>query len=193
MRTTSVGRVHPHIEARVVDPETGKIVPFGTQGELHVRGYSVMKYYWDNPEATKNAIDQDGWMKTGDIAVFRRDNVGPYCSIEGRIKDIIIRGGENIVPREIENYLYLHPSVKDVAIIGVPDAKYGEQVCACVILKTGKTLTQEELQAFCNNQIAHFKIPKYVLFMNEFPLTVSGKIQKFILRDWATQELGLKK
>ncbi|KAG2393548.1 hypothetical protein C9374_007079 [Naegleria lovaniensis] len=193
VRTTSVGRIHPHVEARVVDPETGAIVPFGTQGELHVRGYLVMKYYWDQPDATRKVIDKDGWMKTGDIAVFRKDEKGPYCSIEGRIKDIIIRGGENIVPREIENFLYLHPAIKDVAIVGVPDAKYGEQICACIILKRGQSLTQEELNDYCHNQIAHYKIPKYVMFMDEFPLTVTGKIQKFVLRDWAAEKLGLKK
>ena len=192
VRTTSVGRIHPHVEARVVDPETGKVVPFGTQGELQVRGYLVMKYYWDQPEATKKVIE-NGWMKTGDIAVFRTDENGPYCSIEGRIKDIIIRGGENIVPREIENFLYMNPNIKDVAIVGVPDEKYGEQICACIILKSGKSLTEEELRAFCQGQIAHYKIPKYVMFMDEFPMTVTGKIQKFVLRDWATDKLGLKK
>ncbi|KAL9645510.1 hypothetical protein ABK040_000575 [Willaertia magna] len=192
VRTSSVGRIHPHLEARVVDPETGKVLKFGEQGELQVKGYSVMKYYWNNPEAT-NKVIKDGWMCTGDIAAFRTDENGGYCSIEGRIKDIIIRGGENIVPKEIESFLYTNPNIKDVAIIGVPDQKYGEQVCACVILKDGKSMTEQELQEFCKDQIAHFKVPKYVLFTNEFPLTVSGKIQKYLLRDWATEKLGLKK
>ncbi|MDN3520631.1 AMP-binding protein [Halomonas ramblicola] len=187
-RVTTVGTIHPHLEVKLVSPETGAVVPRGETGELCTRGYSVMLGYWNNPEATAKAIDAAGWMHTGDLATM--DDEG-YVAIVGRIKDMIIRGGENIYPREIEDFLYTHPAISDVQVIGVPDEKYGEEVMAWVKLSDGESLTEEELKAFCKGQIAHYKIPRYVKFVDEFPMTVTGKIQKFKMREEATHELGL--
>lgn len=187
-RVTTVGTIHPHLEVKLVNPETGVVVPRGEAGELCTRGYSVMLGYWNNEEATAKAIDQAGWMHTGDLATM--DDEG-YVAIVGRIKDMIIRGGENIYPREIEDFLYTHPAISDVQVIGVPDEKYGEEVMAWVKLADGQTLGEDELKAFCKGQIAHYKVPRYVKFVDEFPMTVTGKIQKFKMREEATHELGL--
>lgn len=186
-RTASVGRVHPHIEVKVVD-EQGRIVPRGTPGELCTRGYSVMLGYWNDPENTAKAIDAARYMHTGDIATM---DAGGYVNISGRIKDMVIRGGENVYPREIEEFLYTHPAVKDVAVIGVPDLKYGEELCAWVVLKPDSAATDVELREFCKGKIAHYKIPRYVKFVGEFPMTVTGKVQKFKMREVSTGELGL--
>jgi fatty-acyl-CoA synthase len=187
-RVSTVGRVHPHVEVQVVD-EDDKIVERGQTGELCTRGYSVMTGYWDDPERTAEAIDADGWMHTGDQATM--DGEG-YLNIVGRIKDMVIRGGENIYPREVEEFLYTHPDVADVQVIGVPDARYGEELMAWVKLREGAALTEEELRAYCREQIAHFKVPRYVRFTDDFPMTVTGKVQKFRLREAAIEELGLK-
>jgi fatty-acyl-CoA synthase len=187
-RVSTVGRVHPHVECKIVDPETRAVVARGTRGELCTRGYSVMLGYWNDPEATARSIDAAGWMHTGDLAVMREDG---YVNISGRIKDIIIRGGENIDPREIEELLYTHPGISEVQVIGVPDAKYGEEVCAWVRLRPGATATEEELRQFCRGQIAACKIPRYIRFTTEFPATVTGKIQKFRMREISIGELGL--
>ncbi|SHF12922.1 fatty-acyl-CoA synthase [Modicisalibacter ilicicola DSM 19980] len=188
-RVTTVGTIHPHIEVKLVDPSTGAVVPRGEKGELCTRGYSVMLGYWDNREATDKAIDPAGWMHTGDLAIM--DDEG-YTTIVGRIKDMIIRGGENVYPREIEDFLYTHPAISDVQVIGVPDEKYGEEIMAWVKLVDGETLDEEGLRDFCKGQIAHYKVPRYVKFVDAFPMTVTGKIQKFKMREEATHELGLK-
>jgi fatty-acyl-CoA synthase len=185
-RVSTVGAIHPHVEAKVVDPATGRIVPRGTPGELLTRGYMVMLGYWNNPDATAAAIDAARWMHTGDLAVMREDG---YLNIVGRIKDMVIRGGENVYPREVEEFLYSHPKIADVQVIGVPDPKYGEELCAWVKLKEGASATEEEIRAYCHGQIATYKIPRYVLFVDAFPMTVTGKIQKFILREWAREKL----
>jgi fatty-acyl-CoA synthase len=187
-RVSTVGRIHPHLECKIVSPETGEIVPRGTQGELCTRGYSVMLGYWDNPRATAEAIDSARWMHSGDLAVMREDG---YVNISGRIKDMIIRGGENIYPREIEEFLYSHPKVSEAQVIGVPDHKYGEEVCAWVRLREGQSATPEEICEFCRGQIATHKIPRYVRFVTEFPTTVTGKIQKYRMREISVAELGL--
>ncbi|WP_431026286.1 AMP-binding protein [Halomonas sp. H5] len=187
-RVTTVGTIHPHLEVKLVDPETGAVVPRGATGELCTRGYSVMLGYWNNPEATAKSIDNAGWMHTGDLASMDEDG---YVAIVGRIKDMIIRGGENIYPREIEDFLYTHPAISDVQVIGVPDEKYGEEVMAWVKLSDGESLDEAGLKAFCQGKIAHYKIPRYVKFVDEFPMTVTGKIQKFKMREEATHELGL--
>jgi fatty-acyl-CoA synthase len=187
-RVSTVGRVHPYIEVKIVDPETGLTVPRGATGEMCTRGYSVMLGYWDDPEQTSAAIDQARWMHTGDLAVM--DEAG-YLNIVGRIKDMIIRGGENVYPREIEEFLYSHPAIEDVQVIGVPDAKYGEEICAWVKLRPGQQLTEQELREFCTGQIAHFKIPRYLRITTDFPMTVTGKVQKFKMRDTSITELGL--
>jgi fatty-acyl-CoA synthase len=186
-RVSTVGRIHPHIEVKIVDRE-GRIVPPGTPGELCTRGYSVMRGYWDDPERTAEAIDAAGWMHTGDLAMIDAEG---YCNIVGRIKDMVIRGGENVYPREIEEFLYRHPAIQDVQVIGVPDPKYGEELCAWVRLKPGQALSAEELRAFCQGQIAHYKIPRYVRFVDGFPMTVTGKIQKYLMRQQMIAELGL--
>jgi fatty-acyl-CoA synthase len=186
-RVCTVGRVHPHLQVKIVDGE-GRVVPRGVQGELLTRGYSVMKGYWDDPERTREAIDDSGWMHTGDIASL--DDEG-YCSITGRLKDMLIRGGENVYPREIEEFLYRHPKVQGVQVFGVPDPKYGEEVCAWVMLKPGLKATGEEIQEFCRHQIAHHKIPRYVRFVTEFPMTVTGKAQKFVMREQMRALLAL--
>jgi len=188
-RVSTVGRVHPHVEIKIVDPETGAIVPRGVPGELCTRGYSVMLGYWANEEATREAIDEAGWMHTGDLATA--DTEG-YVNIVGRIKDMIIRGGENVYPREIEEYLYTHPAVLDVQVIGVPSEKYGEEVMAWVKRRPGADVSGDELTAFCRGRIATFKIPAYWKFVEEFPTTVTGKVQKFRMREVAVAELGLQ-
>lgn len=188
VRVSTVGSIHPHVECKIVDPETGQVCPRDTPGELCTRGYLVMLEYWNNPEATEEAIDRAGWMHTGDLAVMREDG---YVNIVGRIKDMIIRGGENIYPREIEEFLYGHPKIAEVQVIGVPDMKYGEAVCAWVQLKEGATATVEEIQEHCRGKIATYKIPYYIRFTDQFPMTVTGKIQKFKMRETSISELGL--
>jgi len=188
LRVTTVGRALPHTEIKIIDPATGKIVPRGTQGELCTRGYCVMKGYYNNDQATRAAVDPDGWLHTGDIAVMREDG---YCRIAGRVKDMIIRGGENIYPREIEEFLYTCPGISEVQIVGIPSAKYGEEVAAWVKLQPGAALSAEEIRAFCSGKVASFKIPRYVKMVNEFPMTVTGKIQKFRMREIMIHELGL--
>ncbi len=188
-RTATIGRVHPHVEVKVVDPETGAGVERGEPGELCTRGYSVMLGYWDEPEKTAEAIDADGWMHTGDLAVMREDG---YCVIVGRIKDMVIRGGENIYPREIEDFLYGHPDVEDVQVIGVPDEKYGEELCAWVRMRAGATpLDAEAVRAFATGRLAHYKIPRYVIVVDEFPMTITGKVRKVEMREESTKVLGL--
>ena len=186
-RVSTVGRIQPHIEVKIVDRE-GRIVPAGTPGELCTRGYSVMRGYWDDAERTSEAIDAAGWMHTGDLATV--DDEG-YCNIVGRIKDMVIRGGENVYAREIEEYLYRHPAIQDVQVIGVPDPKYGEELCAWIKVKPGQTLSADAVRAFCQGQIAHYKIPRYVKFVDGFPMTVTGKIQKYIMRQQMIAELQL--
>jgi fatty-acyl-CoA synthase len=176
------------LEVKIVDPETALTVPRGEAGELCTRGYSVMLGYWKNEIATQNAIDQARWMHTGDLATMDEEG---YVKIVGRIKDMIIRGGENVYPREIEEFLYTHPKISDVQVIGVPDAKYGEAVMAWVRLKDGETLTYEDIKDYCSGQIAHFKIPQYVRFSDSFPMTVTGKIRKVEMREVSIEELGL--
>jgi fatty-acyl-CoA synthase len=188
-RVSTVGQVHPHVEVKIIDPHTNQIVPIGQKGELCTRGYSVMLGYWNNEEATRTSIDAARWMHTGDLAVMDAEG---YVNIVGRIKDLIIRGGENIYPREIEEFLYTHPSIVDAQVLGVPDLKYGEEVMAWVKLQAGETLTVEDVQAFCRGKIAHHKIPRYVKFVEAFPMTVTGKIQKFVMREQSVRELGLE-
>ena len=186
-RVSTVGLVHPHVEVKIVDGE-GRIVPRGTPGELLTRGYSVMLGYWNDEEKTQQSIDAAGWMHTGDLATIDAEG---YGNIVGRIKDMVIRGGENIYPREIEEFLYRHPKVIEVQIVGVPDRKYGEELCAWIILREGQSATAEEIQSFCKGQIAHYKIPRYIKFVSAFPMTVTGKIQKFLIREQMRTELGL--
>ncbi|HAS46458.1 MAG TPA: AMP-binding protein [Microscillaceae bacterium] len=188
-QVSTVGQIHPHLEVKVIDPETGKVNPVNTAGELCTRGYSVMLGYWNDEEKTRQAIDNARWMHTGDLATIDEDG---YINIVGRIKDMIIRGGENVYPREIEEFLYTHPDISDVQVIGVPDKKYGEEIMAWIKLKEGKTLTLEDIKAFCQGKIAHFKIPRYVKFTDEFPMTVTGKIRKVEMRKVSMQELGLE-
>jgi len=190
LRVSTIGRVHPHLECKVIDPESGAVVPRGTPGELCTRGYSVMLGYWNNAEATASAIDAARWMHTGDLAIMHENG---YVNISGRMKDMIIRGGENIYPREIEEFLYTHPKVSEVQVIGVPDIKYGEEVCAWVRLRDEQTATEDELREFCRGQIATCKIPRYIRFTAEFPTTVTGKIQKFRMREVSIEELGLSR
>jgi fatty-acyl-CoA synthase len=186
-RVGTVGRIHPHVEIKIVDTD-GRIVPPGTPGELCTRGYSVMLGYWDDAERTAEAIDRAGWMHTGDLATLDADG---YCNIVGRIKDMVIRGGENVYPREVEEFLFRHPTIEAVQVVGVPDLKYGEELCAWVKLKPDTKATAEEIQSFCKGQIAHYKIPRYVKFVDAFPMTVTGKVQKFIMREETIKELGL--
>jgi fatty-acyl-CoA synthase len=185
----TVGQVHPHVQIKVVDPATGQAVPIGVRGELCTRGYSVMLGYWNNDEATRGAIDAARWMHTGDLATM--DDEG-YLNIVGRIKDMIIRGGENVYPREIEEFLYRHPKVQDVQVIGVPDIRFGEEVMAWVRLREGQEATAEEIRDYCRGKIAHYKIPRYVKFVDGFPMTVTGKVQKFVMRESSVKELGLE-
>ncbi|HJV35482.1 AMP-binding protein [Geomonas sp.] len=189
LKVSTVGRVLPNVELKIVDIETGAELPPGKQGELCTRGYLVMKGYYKMPEETAKAIDADGWLHTGDLAVMDENG---YCKITGRIKNMIIRGGENIYPREIEEFLYTHAKISDVQVYGVPDRKYGEQVMAAIVLKGGVTMTEEEVKAFCRGKIANYKIPKYVRFVDSYPMTASGKIQKFKLREMAIRELQLE-
>jgi fatty-acyl-CoA synthase len=189
-RVSTVGRVHPHVEIKIVDPESGAIVPCGVPGELCTRGYSVMVGYWGNDEATRNAIDTAGWMHTGDLATADEEG---YVNIVGRIKDMIIRGGENVYPREVEAFLYTHAPVLEVQVIGVPSETYGEEVMAWVKVRPGHTVTDEELATFCRGRIATFKIPRFWKFVDAFPTTVTGKVQKFRLREAAIAELGLQR
>ena len=188
-RVATVGRVHPHVEIRIVDPLSGEVCERGATGEFQTRGYSVMLGYWNDAERTAEAITPEGWMRTGDLATM--DDQG-YVNIVGRIKDMIIRGGENVYPREIEEFLYTHPSIRDVQVIGVPDAKYGEAVMACVILKDGApALSIEALREFCRDAIAHYKVPRYLEIVSEFPMTVTGKVRKIEMRQQAIESLGL--
>jgi fatty-acyl-CoA synthase len=187
-QVSTVGKVHPHVEVKIVDPSTGRTVERGDSGELRTRGYTVMLGYWNDDDSTREAIDEARWMHTGDLAVM--DDEG-YVNIVGRIKDMIIRGGENIYPREIEEFLYTHPAVEDVQVIGVPDERYGEEVCAWVVLKDGASLDEDDLKEFCRGQIARFKIPRYVRFVDDFPMTVTGKVQKFRMREIEIAERGL--
>jgi fatty-acyl-CoA synthase len=186
-RVGTVGRVHPHVQVKVIDAD-GRITPRGTAGELLTRGYSVMRGYWNDVERTRDVLDAAGWMHTGDLAVIDAEG---YCNIVGRVKDMIIRGGENISPREIEEFLYRHPAVLDVTVVGLPDPKYGEAVCACVQVRIGMSATEEDIREFCRGQIAHYKVPRYVKFMDGFPLTVSGKVQKYLIREQLRKELNL--
>ena len=187
-RVSTVGQVLPHIEIKIVDAE-GKAVPHGETGEFCTRGYSVMKGYWNDPEKTAEAIDEAGWMRTGDLATM--DAQG-YVNIVGRLKDMVIRGGENVYPREIEEFLYRHPKIQDVQVIGVPDARYGEEICAWIKLHDGHHATAEEIREFCKGEIAHYKVPRYIEFVPEFPMTITGKIQKFVMREQTIEKLGLK-
>ncbi len=185
-RVSTVGRIHPHVEVKIIDAE-GKIVPRGTPGELCTRGYSVMLGYWNDPERTAEVINPARWMHTGDLATI--DDEG-FCNIVGRIKDMLIRGGENVYPREVEEFLYRHPKIEDVQAFGVPDPKFGEELCVWVRLRAGETMTEDELRDFCRGRIAHYKIPRYVRFVDSFPMTVTGKVQKFLMRERMTAELA---
>jgi fatty-acyl-CoA synthase len=188
-RVSTVGRVHPHVEVKIVDAgDLRTVVPRGVSGELCTRGYSVMLGYWNNDERTAEVIDAGRWMHTGDLATMDDDG---YVQIVGRIKDMIIRGGENVYPREIEEFLFGHEAIQDAAVYGVPDERYGEAVMVAVILREGASLTEAELREHCSGKIAHYKVPKHVIFVDEFPLTVTGKIQKYKMRDAAVEELGL--
>ena len=187
-RVSTVGTVQPHLEVKIVNPDSGEVVAPGQSGELCTRGYSVMHGYWDDPARTAEAIDAEGWMHTGDLATMDAEG---YVNIVGRIKDLVIRGGENIYPREIEEFLYRHPAIQDVQVVGVPDAKYGEELCAWVIVKTGQTLDEDTVRAFCKGQIAHYKVPRHIRFVDAFPMTVTGKIQKFKIREAMKDQLGL--
>ncbi|RQS73521.1 AMP-binding protein [Burkholderia sp. Bp8963] len=185
-RTTTVGRIQPHLEVKIVDP-SGGIVPVGSTGELCTKGYSVMRGYWDDESKTRDVLI-DGWMHTGDLATLDADG---YCNIVGRLKDMLIRGGENIYPREIEEYLFRHPKIQSAQVFGVPDPKYGEEVCAWIVLRAGEQMTEDDVRAFCQGQIAHYKIPRYIRFVDELPMTVTGKVQKFIMRQRMIDELKL--
>jgi fatty-acyl-CoA synthase len=187
-RVSTVGRVMPHIEAKIVDPSTGAVQPCGVPGEICTRGYALMPGYWENPAATEAAIDAEGWMHTGDLGTLDAEG---YLNIVGRIKDMVIRGGENVYPREIEELLFLHPAIAAAQIVGVPDAKMGEELMAWVIVREGKILTEDAVRDFCRERLAHFKVPRYVKLTTGFPLTVTGKVQKFRLRELAIEELGL--
>ncbi|KRE27977.1 AMP-binding protein [Mycobacterium sp. Soil538] len=190
-RTSSIGRAHPHVEIKIVDPDTGETVPRGEPGEFCTRGYSLMLGYWRDDEKTREAIDPDGWMHTGDLAVMREDG---YCNVVGRIKDMVIRGGENIYPREIEEFLHTHPDVEDAQVIGVPDATYGEEICAWIRMKPGRpALDAAALREFASDKLAHYKIPRYVHIVDEFPMTVTGKVRKVDMRRDSIDMLGLEK
>jgi fatty-acyl-CoA synthase len=188
-RVSTVGKVQPHLEVKIVSPDSGAIVPPGMAGELCTRGYSVMHGYWEDPARSAEAIDAEGWMHTGDLATMDAEG---YVNIVGRIKDMVIRGGENLYPREIEEFLYRHPGVQDVQVVGVPDAKYGEELCAWVIAKPGVAVDEQALRDFCKGQIAHYKVPRYIRFVPGFPMTVTGKVQKYRMREQMVAELGLK-
>ena len=187
-RVATVGTVQPHLEVKIIDPDSGATVPLGQSGELCTRGYSVMHGYWSDAEKTREAIDAEGWMHTGDLATMDAEG---YVNIVGRIKDMVIRGGENVYPREIEEFLYRHPKIQDVQIVGLPDKRFGEELCAWIVVKPGQQLTEDEVREFCKGQIAHYKVPRYMRFVPEFPMTVTGKVQKFKIREQMKQELGL--
>jgi len=186
-RVSTVGTIHPHLEVKIVEAE-GKTVPRGQRGELLTRGYSVMHGYWDEPQKSREAIDERGWMHSGDLATL--DDQG-YCKIVGRVKDLIIRGGENISPREIEEFLYRHPKVQEAQVFGIPDARYGEVVCAWIKLRPEEYCDAEAMRRFCAEQIAHYKVPQHIRFVSEFPMTVTGKIQKFVMRERMIEEINL--
>ena len=188
-RVSTVGLVQPHLEIKVIDAETGQTVAIGETGEFCTKGYSVMHGYWGDEARTREAIDRDGWMHTGDLATMDAEG---YVNIVGRIKDMVIRGGENVYPREIEEFLYQHPAVSDVQVIGVPDEKYGEELCACIILKPGIQPSADNIRAFCTGKIAHYKVPRHIRFVESFPMTITGKVQKFVMRENIKRELGLK-
>jgi fatty-acyl-CoA synthase len=188
-RVATVGRPHPHIEVKIVDPETGRTLPRGETGEFCTRGYSVMLGYWDEPGKTAEAIDAGRWMHTGDLATM--DEAG-YLNIVGRTKDMVIRGGENVYPREVEEFLYGHPAISDVQVIGVPDVRFGEELCAWIRLREGATLTEDEVREYCRGKLAHYKVPRYVRFVDEFPMTITGKIQKYKMREDSIESLGLQ-
>jgi len=188
-RVSTVGRVHPHVEVKIVDPVTNAVVERDEPGELLTRGYSVMLGYWADEERTAEAIDRAGWMHTGDLATMDADG---YVNIVGRSKDMVIRGGENVYPREIEEFLYTHKAIVDVAVFGVPDDRYGEELCAWIQVREGETITEEEVREFCKGRIAHYKVPRYVRVVDTFPMTISGKVQKFKMREAAVKELGLE-
>jgi fatty-acyl-CoA synthase len=185
-RVSTVGRIHPHVEVKIVDA-AGRTQPVGTPGELCTRGYCVMRGYWEDPERTREAIDASGWMHTGDLATIDAEG---YCNIVGRVKDMLIRGGENVYPREIEEFLFRHPKIQAAQVFGVPDARLGEEVCAFIVLKPGQSATPEEIAAFCQGQIAHYKVPRHIRFVPEFPSTATGKPQKFVMREAMMRELG---
>jgi fatty-acyl-CoA synthase len=188
-RTTTVGRVHPHVEIKIIDRDAGQIVKRGDPGEFCTRGYSVMLGYWSDIERSREAIDDDGWMHTGDLAVVRGDG---YCTIVGRIKDMVIRGGENVYPREVEEFLHTHADVDDVQVIGVPDDKYGEEICAWIKMRPGRRpLNTDAVRAFSSGKLAHYKIPRYVRIVDEFPMTVTGKVRKVDMRAETVRLLGL--
>jgi fatty-acyl-CoA synthase len=186
-RVTTVGRILPQLEVRIVDGE-GRVVPVGERGELCTRGYSVMKGYWGDSARTAEAV-RDGWMFTGDLATLDTDG---YCNIVGRVKDMLIRGGENVYPREIEEYLYRHPKVQDVQVFGVPDTRYGEEIACWIVLRPGQQADAEEIRSFCRDRIAHYKVPRHIRFVSELPMTVTGKPQKFVMREAMMKELGLQ-
>jgi fatty-acyl-CoA synthase len=186
-RVSTVGRIHPHVEVKIVDAD-GRIVPVGRRGELCTRGYSVMRGYWDDEARTREVLDDAGWMHTGDLATIDAEG---YCNIVGRVKDMLIRGGENVYPREIEDFLRSHEGVQDVQVFGVPDARYGEEVCAWIVPRPGAAITADDIVAFCRGRIAHYKVPRYVRVVPSFPLTATGKAQKFVMRDAMIRELGL--
>jgi fatty-acyl-CoA synthase len=187
-RVSTIGKVHPHLEAKVVHPESGDTLPIGVVGELCIRGYSLMQGYWNDPEKTVQTIDSDGWIHSGDLATMDAEG---YVSITGRIKDMVIRGGENISPREIEEFLYQHPAIQDAQVIGVADEKYGEELCVWVIVRPGLAISEDEIREFCSSQIARYKIPRYIRFVDGFPMTLSGKVQKFRMREIMEEELTL--
>jgi fatty-acyl-CoA synthase len=189
-RTATVGRAHPHVEIKIINPESGDIVERGEPGEFCARGYSVMLGYWRDEHLTREAIDSDGWMHSGDLAVMRDDG---YCTIVGRLKDMVIRGGENIYPREIEEFLYTHPDIDEVQVIGVPDEKYGEEVCAWIRMKPDRPpLDADAVRAFATDRLAHYKIPRYVHVVDEFPMTITGKVRKVEMREHSIRLFGLK-
>jgi fatty-acyl-CoA synthase len=189
-RTATVGRAHPHVDIKIVNPETGDVVERGQPGEFCTRGYSLMLGYWNDNDKTREAIDADGWMHTGDLAVMREDG---YCNIVGRIKDMVIRGGENVYPREVEEFLYTHPDIEDAQVIGVPDEKYGEEICAWIRMKPGRpALDADAVKAFATGKLAHYKIPRYVHIVDEFPITVTGKVRKVDMREETVKLLGLR-
>jgi fatty-acyl-CoA synthase len=187
-KVSTIGRVHPHVEVKIVDGE-GHIVPPGTPGELYTRGYSIMLGYWDDAEKTADSLDRAGWMHTGDLATLDEDG---YANIVGRLKDMVIRGGENVYPREVEEFLFRHPKIESAQVVGLPDPKYGEELCAWIKLHPGETASAEDIQAYCKGQIAHYKIPRYIRFVDAFPMTVTGKVQKFLMREQMIRDLGLR-